>query len=129
MRLSIGELARRTGHSASALRYYEQRGLLPVPARISKRRVYDASAIARVRIIDAARSAGFTLAEVRRFVSEADNTPGLDTPARRWRAIAAAKARELDAQMRRLRGMRRALDTSFQCECRSLEDCERRILK
>jgi MerR family redox-sensitive transcriptional activator SoxR len=46
--LSIGEVARRTGVPASALRYYEDAGLLPAPRRVSGRRRYDAEVLRRV---------------------------------------------------------------------------------
>src|SRR5262249_58158229 len=59
--LTIGELARRTGVTASALRYYEALGLLPPPARISGQRRYPASAARVVGTILLYRDAGFTL--------------------------------------------------------------------
>jgi MerR family transcriptional regulator, redox-sensitive transcriptional activator SoxR len=56
----IGEVARRAGLTTSALRYYEREGLLPPPARSAKRRVYDSQVIARIHIVQLARSAGFS---------------------------------------------------------------------
>jgi MerR family transcriptional regulator, redox-sensitive transcriptional activator SoxR len=60
--LMIGELARRAGVAASALRYYEKAGLLPPIARASKRRQYDPKILGRIRIILLARDAGSSLA-------------------------------------------------------------------
>jgi DNA-binding transcriptional MerR regulator len=57
----IGEVARRSGLSTSALRYYERAGLLPPPMRVSKRRVYEQKVLGRIRIILLARHAGFTV--------------------------------------------------------------------
>ena len=56
--LTIGVVARQAGVAASALRYYEKAGLLPPPARSSKRRLYDPQILGRIRIILLARDAG-----------------------------------------------------------------------
>ena len=61
--LTIGELARRAGVTTSALRYYEELGLLPSPARVSGQRRYPASAARLVAAILLYSDAGFTLAE------------------------------------------------------------------
>ena len=80
--LTIGELARRAGVTASALRYYEELGLLPVPVRISGQRRYPESAARLVAAILLYSDAGFTLAEQRALIAPRDGTPG-------WRARAA----------------------------------------
>ena len=82
MALLIGEVARRAGLSTSALRYYERVGLLPPPARISKRRMYDSKVLGRIRIILLALDAGFTVKETRTFLS---GYPLTTAPAERWR--------------------------------------------
>lgn len=61
--LTIGELARRAGVTASAIRYYEDLGLLPAPARISGQRRYPEAAARLVGAILHYSDAGFTLAE------------------------------------------------------------------
>jgi DNA-binding transcriptional MerR regulator len=60
--LPIGELARRAKVATSALRYYEELGLLPRPARISGQRRYPESAVRLVGIILLPREVGFSLA-------------------------------------------------------------------
>jgi MerR family transcriptional regulator, redox-sensitive transcriptional activator SoxR len=120
--LLIGEIARRAGLSTSALRYYERAGLLPPPARISKRRIYDSKVLGRIRIILLALDAGFTVKETKTFLS---GYPLTTTPAERWRALAAKKLTELDAQITRLAQMKSILNDSFQCRCMRIEDCER----
>jgi len=122
--LLIGELARQTGVAASALRYYEKAGLIPSPARVSKRRVYDRGVLGRIRIILLARDAGFSISETRTFLN---GFPVATKPALRWRAMAERKIAELDELTRRLGQMRSILSSSFNCECRRLEDCERLI--
>jgi MerR family regulatory protein len=60
--LTIGELARRAGVATSALRYYEELGLLPAPTRVSGQRRYPESAVGLVGIILLLREVGFSLA-------------------------------------------------------------------
>ena len=122
MGLMIGEVARRSGLSTSALRYYERAGLLPPPMRVSKRRVYEPKVLGRIRIILLARHAGFTVKETRTFLS---GYPVSTTPAERWRALAAKKLAELEAQMTRLTQMQAILRDSFRCHCMRMEDCEK----
>jgi MerR family transcriptional regulator, redox-sensitive transcriptional activator SoxR len=122
--LLIGEVARRSGLSTSALRYYERVGLLQPPARVSKRRIYEQAVFGRIRIILLAREAGFTVAETKTFLS---GYPIGAAPADRWRALAAKKLIELDAQMTRLARMKSILNDSFRCRCTRLEDCEKRM--
>jgi MerR family transcriptional regulator, redox-sensitive transcriptional activator SoxR len=118
----IGELARQAGVAPSALRYYEKVGLLPQPARVSKRRQYDHQVLGRIRIILLAREAGFSVSETRTFLN---GFPAGTTPALRWREMAMRKISELDALMARVAQMKLILNASFHCECRQLEDCER----
>ena len=120
--LSIGDVARQAGIAASALRYYEKAGLLPAPARASKRRRYEPQILGRIRIILLARDAGFTVRETRTFLS---GFPLGDTPAVRWRAMATHKLAELDERLARIGSMKSILEASFRCECRGLADCER----
>jgi MerR family redox-sensitive transcriptional activator SoxR len=120
--LLIGEVARRAGLSTSALRYYERAGLLPPPARVSKRRSYDSKVIGRIRIILLTLDAGFTVKETKTFLS---GYPLSTTPAERWRALATKKLAELDAQITRLAQMKSILNDSFQCRCVRIEDCEK----
>jgi len=122
--LTIGEVARQAGVATSALRYYEKAGLLPAPARSSKRRQYDRQILGRIRIILLARAAGFTVSETRVFLS---GFPLGAPPAARWRAMAKQKLAELDALTARVSQMKSILEASFRCECRRLEDCERLV--
>ena len=120
--LSIGEVARQAGLSASALRYYERAGLLPAPPRRSRQRRYTEAVFGRISLIRLALEAGFTIGETRLFLSGfSEQTP----PAARWRTLAARKLQEVDALMDRARRMKLLLETSFQCHCPRLEDCEK----
>jgi DNA-binding transcriptional MerR regulator len=123
---SIGEVARMCGLRPSTIRYYEKAGLVPKPMRVSRQRRYTAEGIGRLHLVRVAREAGFTIAETRTFVSGfSESTP----PAIRWRMLAERKLVEIGQQMARLKRMKRLLDSSFQCECPSIEDCARIIGK
>ncbi len=115
--LSISEVAERTGLRPSALRYYEEVGLIAPAARVSGRRHYDESVMDRLRVIDCARSAGFTIADMRELLVEGQCTP------ERWRPLAERKLREIDALVERAQAVRRLLEESLACDCRSLEAC------
>ena len=120
--LSIGQVAREAGLSTSALRYYEKAGLLPAPPRRSRQRRYEEAVFGRIYLIRLALEAGFTVGETRLFRSGfSEQTP----PAARWRALAARKLKEVDALMDRAQRMKLLLETSFQCRCPRLEDCEK----
>jgi MerR family redox-sensitive transcriptional activator SoxR len=120
--LSIGDVAQATGLSASALRYYEKVGLLPAPPRRSRRRSYDERVFGRIELIRVARDAGFTIRETRTFLSGfAADTP----PAERWRALAERKLPEVERAIERTQRMKWLLESSFQCRCLQLADCER----
>jgi MerR family redox-sensitive transcriptional activator SoxR len=120
--LSIGQVAREAGLSTSALRYYEKAGLLPAPPRRSRQRRYNEAVFGRIYLIRLALEAGFTIGETRLFLSGfSEQTP----PAARWRALAARKLKEVDALMDRAQRMKLLLETSFQCRCPRLEDCEK----
>jgi DNA-binding transcriptional MerR regulator len=122
MGLSIGDVAKQAGLATSAVRFYEKAGLLPAPPRVAGRRQYDSRISGRLRIILLARDAGFTVDETRSFLNGYSSDP---TPARRWRSMAERKMAELDALMARLGEMKAILETSFRCDCRTLDDCER----
>jgi MerR family redox-sensitive transcriptional activator SoxR len=123
--MAIGELARSTGLAPSAIRYYEKAGLSPKPARQSGQRRYAAAAVGRLRMIQIAREAGFTISETRTFLSGfSETTP----PAARWRSLAQRKLAELDTLMARAARMKALLESSFHCDCLRIDDCERAIL-
>jgi DNA-binding transcriptional MerR regulator len=122
--ISIGEVARRTGLAPSAIRFYEKAGLLPPQPRNAKRRRFDTDAFGRIRIIQLARAAGFSIDETRLFLT---GFPPDRRPAERWRELAARKIDELDAQIARCGEMKALLEASFHCDCPTLTDCERYV--
>jgi len=115
--LSIGELARRAGVTASALRYYEQLGLLPAPARISGQRRYPESAARLVGVILLYRDAGFTLAGQKALMATRDGTPG-DRSQLMQRKLA-----ELDEQIARAQAAREAIGHGLRCPHQDITQC------
>jgi MerR family redox-sensitive transcriptional activator SoxR len=118
--LAIGEVARRAGMNASAIRYYERIGLLPRPPRASGQRRYDASILEWLSLIALAREAGFTMVEVKRLVT--GFSPGT-RPAARWAELATRKLAALDETIARTERMRDVLRIALDCGCFRLEDC------
>jgi MerR family redox-sensitive transcriptional activator SoxR len=118
--LSIGEVAKRTGLRSSALRYYEQLGLLPTPRRTSGRRVYEPDVIRRVGVLRFAQEAGFTLREIKTLIHGFEAKTPLSA---RWQAMARRKVTQLDDLAERIHRMRRALALSLECGCVRIEEC------
>ena len=114
--LTIGELARRAGVTASALRYYEELGLLPAPARISGQRRYPESAARLVAAILLYSDAGFTLAEQKALMASRAGTPG-------WRQLAQRKLAELDEQIARAQAAREAIRHGLRCPHEDITQC------
>lgn len=99
--LRIGEVARRSGASIEALRFYERRGLLGRPSRTdSNYRVYDESVLERLDFIRRAQAVGFTLDEIGEILAE---SAGGRSPCRHVRELARRKLEELDARLAELR--------------------------
>lgn len=118
--LTIGEVARRTGLRTSALRYYEEIGILPAPQRVNGRRRYDPEMVGRVEVLQFAQQAGFSLEEIRILFHGFGAEVPLGT---RWRSLAEAKLRELDEMVARADRMRRAIEAGLACGCVRIEDC------
>ena len=118
--MTIGQLAERAGVTAPTIRYYEEAKLLPRPARVSGRRVYDERTLERLQLITFAKQAGFTLAEIRQlFTSCSDGTPA----AVRWKKLATAKLAEVEALGRRVEMMKKMLQELLRCGCIDFDVC------
>ena len=115
--LTIGELARRAGVTASALRYYEELGLLPPPVRISGQRRYPESAARLVAAILLYSDAGFTLAEQKAIM--ANRASG---PADR-RQLMQRKLAVLEEQIARAQAARDAIRHGLRCPHEDITQC------
>jgi DNA-binding transcriptional MerR regulator len=119
--LTIGELARQAGRRASAIRYYEEIGLLPEPARLGGQRRYDADTVRRLAVIDTARRAGLALDEIKKLVTAAT---GDDSAAvAQLRELARRKLPQIAARIERAVAVQQWLEAAAGCECPSFDDC------
>jgi DNA-binding transcriptional MerR regulator len=116
--MAIGEVAERAGMSASRIRYYEARGLLPEPERVAGKRRYGEAVLRRLAIIDAAQRVGFTLEEIRHLLGSRD-----ELAHERLRALALSKLPELDDLIARANSVRRVLKICSRCNCESIDVC------
>jgi DNA-binding transcriptional MerR regulator len=115
--LTIGELARRTGVATSALRYWEELGLLPAPARVSGQRRYPQSAVGLVGVILLLQDVGFTLREARALI--ASRSSALDG----WRESARRKLTELDQRIAHAQAARTAIAHALTCSHEDIHEC------
>jgi DNA-binding transcriptional MerR regulator len=115
--LTIGELARRTGVATSALRYWEEFGLLPAPVRVSGHRRYPESAAALVGVVLLLSDAGFSLAEQKALL--AAGGPGREE----WRRLARRKQAELDEQIAKAQAARDAIEDGLRCPHEDVWQC------
>jgi len=118
--LTIGKLAAAAGVNASAVRYYERRGLMPEPERLSGQRRYGPDAIAQLRTIRAAQQAGLSLEEIAQLLAGADDGKSAET----LRALAERKLPDVEAVIDRAETMKRWLVLAAECRCGSLDDCD-----
>ncbi|MGC5015141.1 MerR family transcriptional regulator [Streptosporangium sp. DT93] len=114
--LDIGEVAERSGLAPSALRFYEKRGLIASSGRNGLRRTYRPDVLDRLALIACARGAGFTIAEISRFLVATPDDTGL-------RVRMAEKARELEEDIARLTLMRDGLHHASTCTHEPLVEC------
>ena len=115
--LTIGELARRAGVATSAVRYWEQLGLLPAPERIWGQRRYSETAVAQVGVILLLRDAGFTLAEQQSFL--ASHGIAVDE----WRRLARRKLAEIDEHIAKAQAAREAIEHALRCPHEDIRKC------
>jgi MerR family transcriptional regulator, redox-sensitive transcriptional activator SoxR len=124
--LAISDVARVFGLRTSAIRYYEQIGILPAPARKNGQRRYDDIVLFRLAVVQRARETGFTLEEIRElFFGFPPGTP----PPKRWHQLSERKMAELRQRMKRLRQMERLLKGVEKCRCDALDQCGEEILR
>ena len=121
--LDINEVAMRSGVPASALRFYEEKGLVRPVGRRGLRRLFDPNVLERLALIALGRSAGFSLDEIAHMFA-ADGRPKID------RRVLAKKAQELDVTIRKMSAMRDGLRHAAACPAPSHLECPtfRRLL-
>ncbi|TAD82130.1 MAG: redox-sensitive transcriptional activator SoxR [Sphingomonadales bacterium] len=119
--LTIGEIARRTGLSVSAIRFYEEHRLIEPVRTSGNQRRFLRSDIRRLSFILIAQRLGLSLGEI---AAELANLPHGRTPtAHDWTAISRAIRTRLDERIAELTRTRDRLDGCIGCGCLSLEHC------
>jgi MerR family redox-sensitive transcriptional activator SoxR len=124
--LAISDVARVFGLRTSAIRYYEQIGILPPPTRKNGQRCYDNSVLFRLAVVQRARETGFTLEEIRELFF---GFPPGTSPSKRWHKLSERKIAELRERMNRLKLMETLLKRMKNCHCDALDECGEKLLR
>ncbi|MEA2539688.1 MAG: hypothetical protein QOH35_1054 [Acidobacteriaceae bacterium] len=117
--------SKQVGLRTSAIRYYEQIGLIVPPERVSGQRRYDASVFYRLSIVQRAQQSGFTLEEIQQLFSGfVEGTPAPE----RWKELSTRKLAELAEKMSEIQFMQGLLREMLdKCHCDTLETCGKGI--
>jgi MerR family transcriptional regulator, redox-sensitive transcriptional activator SoxR len=119
--ITIGELSARSGVATSALRFYEQRGLIRSERTAGNQRRYARSQLRRVAFIRAAQRVGLSIDEIREALS---TLPDNRTPTKAdWARLSRNWQSRLDAQIRELERLKTNLTSCIGCGCLSLRRC------
>jgi MerR family transcriptional regulator, redox-sensitive transcriptional activator SoxR len=119
--LTIGELAKRSGVATSALRFYEDRGLIHAERNRSGHRRYPRAVLRRVAFIVFAQRIGLSLQDVS---SELSKLPRNQVPgAAHWAKLSSAWKEQIDSRIVELERLRSSLVECIGCGCLSLKKC------
>ena len=119
--MTIGEVARRSGVAASALRFYEERGLIRSERAGSGHRRYPRAALRRIAFIVFAQRVGLKLEEV---AEELAKLPAQGTPSGRdWNRLSSRWKSRIDDRIAELERLRGGLTECIGCGCLSLDRC------
>jgi MerR family redox-sensitive transcriptional activator SoxR len=120
--MSIGEVAQRSGVAASALRYYEDRGLITPDRTTAAHRRYQRPVLRRVAFIVFAQRVGLTLEEIGEELSK---LPDDRVPRRRdWAKLSAKWSERIDERIAELERLKAGLTECIGCGCLSLARCK-----
>jgi MerR family redox-sensitive transcriptional activator SoxR len=119
--LTVGELSKRAGVATSALRFYEERGLIHAQRNVSGHRRYARAAVRRVAFIVFAQRVGLSLEEIR---VELDKLPTDSVPtSAEWGRLAQTWRARIDERISELERLRNGLTDCIGCGCLSLDQC------
>jgi MerR family transcriptional regulator, redox-sensitive transcriptional activator SoxR len=119
--LTVGDVARRSGFAASALRFYEREGLISATRTAGGQRRYERHVLRRLAFIRAASNVGLTIEEIR---DELARLPGNRNPTKAdWQRISRHWGRRLDEQIAALQRLKGGLASCIGCGCLSLRSC------
>ena len=119
--LTIGELARRTGLSVPAIRYYEERGLVEPLRTAGNQRRFLRGDIRRLSFVLIAQGLGLSLGEIERELARLPQ--GRNPNAADWKRISGRVRAAIDAKIATLEKTRADLDGCIGCGCLSLKKC------
>ena len=119
--ISIRFLARRTGIAASALRYYETRGLLKPQRNRAGQRRYPRSDIRRVSIVIIAQKCGFRLRDIKKLL--APLSQNRSPTAAEWALVSQAMRAELNRKIQQTTNLGDQLESCIGCGCLSMKAC------
>jgi MerR family transcriptional regulator, redox-sensitive transcriptional activator SoxR len=120
--LTIGEVASRSGVAPSALRFYEQEGLIASQRTGGNQRRYERAVLRRIAVIQAGRAAGILLEQVRATLA---TLPAHRTPNRRdWERLSRGWREDIDRRIETLEALRNRLTTCIGCGCLSIDKCD-----
>jgi MerR family redox-sensitive transcriptional activator SoxR len=120
--LTIGEISRRSGVAASALRFYEERGLITSEREGAGHRRYPRPVLRRIAFIVFAQRIGLTLEEIG---NELAKLPPHRAPTRSdWSRLSQAWTSRIDGRIAELQRLRAGLTECIGCGCLSLERCQ-----
>ena len=119
--LTIGEVARRSGVAASALRFYEERGLIASERAGSGHRRYRRAVLRRIAFVVYAQRVGLTLDEI---AAQLEKLPAQGAPTRRdWRRLSRDWTARIDDRIAELERLKAGLTECIGCGCLSLDRC------
>ena len=119
--LTIGELSERSGIATSAIRYYEDRGLVDSRRTTGNQRRYERPMLRRLAFIRTAQRVGLSLEEIEEALA---TLPSNRTPTKAdWSRLSRGWRPRLDAQIAQLERLRDTLDSCIGCGCLSLRKC------
>lgn len=122
--LTVGEVARRSGVTVSALHFYEAQGLIASSRTAGNQRRYPRTVLRRVAFVRVAQRVGISLAEIGSALA---TLPPAAAPSREdWARLSAAWRSELDERMAQLKKLRDTLDDCIGCGCLSIDRCKLR---
>ena len=119
--LTIGEVSRRSGVASSALRFYEDRGLISPEQREGGQRRYARHVLRRIAFIVFAQRIGLTLAEIGAELAKLD--PNRVPNRRDWSRLSATWGARIDERIGELERLRTGLTECIGCGCLSLDRC------
>ena len=120
--LTIGQMAKRTGASVSAIRFYESEGLLAPARNAGGQRRFARSDIRRLSFVLISQQLGFSIEDIAAHLADLPN--GRTPTQKDWSRISRRFRARLDARIEELNRMRENLDGCIGCGCLSLRKCQ-----